>query len=293
MMKNSITKKELENDLLFDTLQALHNCVTKLGLDLYVVGATARDLMMKMLDEAPSKRKTRDLDVAIALSDWSQFDNLSKELLENHFLKEKAKQKFYYKGEQNKNDYEVDIVPFGDIAEDEVIQWPPDSTPEMSVKCFTDVMNHSIPISIDGKFTVNIAPLAGQFFIKLDSWMDRHDCNHKDADDMFFILDKFYMTSIMDDQTPTDDVDDNKEDLIRGAQWIASIMRSILSTVHLNYYSDKIKEELDKKTESQLIKDFILLYGDEKDDAYETCYAIWNNIYEILNKEIAIRNEDQ
>ena len=293
MMKNSITKKELENDLLFDTLQALHNCVTKLGLDLYVVGATARDLMMKMLDEAPSKRKTRDLDVAIALSDWSQFDNLSKELLENHFLKEKAKQKFYYKGEQNKNDYEVDIVPFGDIAEDEVIQWPPDSTPEMSVKCFTDVMNHSIPISIDGKFTVNIAPLAGQFFIKLDSWMDRHDRDHKDADDMFFILDKFYMTSIMDDQTPTDDVDDNEENLIRGAQWIASIMRSILSTVHLNYYSDKIKEELDKKTESQLIKDFILLYGDEKDDAYETCYAIWNNIYEILNKEIAIRNEDQ
>ena len=90
-MKNSITKKELENDLLFDTLQALHNCVTKLGLDLYVVGATARDLMMKMLDEAPSKRKTRDLDVAIALSDWSQFDNLSKELLENHFQKEKAR----------------------------------------------------------------------------------------------------------------------------------------------------------------------------------------------------------
>lgn len=293
MMKISITKKELENDLLFDTLQALHNCVTKLGLDLYVVGATARDLMMKMLDEAPSKRKTRDLDVAIALSDWSQFDNLSKELLENHFLKEKAKQKFSYKGEQNRNDYEVDIVPFGDIAEDEVIQWPPDSTPEMSVKCFTDVMNHSIPISIDGKFTVNIAPLAGQFFIKLDSWMDRHDYNHKDADDMFFILDKFYMTSVMNDQTPTDDVDDNEEDLIRAAQWIASIMRSILSTDHLNYYSDKIKEELDKKTESLLIKDFILLYGDEKDDAYETCYAIWNNIYEILNKEIAIRNENQ
>ena len=292
-MKNSITKKELENDLLFDTLQALHNCVTKLGLDLYVVGATARDLMMKMLDESPSKRKTRDLDVAIALSDWSQFDNLSKELLANHFQKEKAKQKFYYKGEQNKNDYEVDIVPFGDIAEDEVIQWPPDSTPEMSVKCFTDVMNHSIPISVDEKFTVHIAPLAGQFFIKLDSWMDRHDYNHKDADDMFFILDKFYMTSVMNDQTPTEDVDDNEENLIRGAQWIASIMRSILSTVHLNYYSDKIKEELDKKTESQLIKDFILLYGDEKDDAYETCYAIWNNIYEILNKEISVRNEDQ
>ena len=37
-MKNSISKEELENDLLFGTLQALHNCVSKLGLDLYIVG---------------------------------------------------------------------------------------------------------------------------------------------------------------------------------------------------------------------------------------------------------------
>lgn len=294
MMKNSISKEELENDLLFGTLQALHNCVSKLGLELYVVGATARDIMMKMLDESPSKRETRDLDVAIALSDWSQFDNLSQELLANHFQKGKPKQKFYYKGEQHENDYEVDIVPFGDIADDEVILWPPDGTPEMSVKCFTDVMNHSIPISIDEKYTVHIAPLAGQFFIKLDSWMDRHDRDHKDADDMFFILDKFYMTNVMDDQIPTDDVDnDNEESLIRGAQWIASNMRSILSKDHLSYYASKIKEELDKETESELIKDFILLYGDEKDEAYETCYNIWHNIYEILNKEISVRNEDQ
>ena len=292
-MKSSISKKDLENDPLFDTLQALHSCVTKLGLELYVVGATARDLIMKLLDESPSKRETSDLDVAIVLSDWSQFDNLSKELLANHFHKEKSKQKFYYKGEHHENDYEVDIVPFGDIADDEVILWPPDGTPEMSVKCFTDVMNHSIPISVDGKFTVHIAPLAGQFFIKLDSWMDRHDREHKDADDMFFILGKFYMTGVMDGQTPTDDVNDSADSLISGAQWIASIMRSILSTDHLNYYSSKIKEELDKETESELIKDFILLYGDEKDEAYEMCYNIWHNIYEILNKEIVRRNEDQ
>ena len=293
MMKSSISKKDLENDPLFDTLQALHSCVTKLGLELYVVGATARDLIMKLLDESPSKRETSDLDVAIVLSDWSQFDNLSKELLANHFHKGKSKQKFYYKGEHHENDYEVDIVPFGDIADDEVILWPPDGTPEMSVKCFTDVMNHSIPISVDEKFTVHIAPLAGQFFIKLDSWMDRHDREHKDADDMFFILGKFYMTGVMDGQTPTDDVNDSADSLISGAQWIASIMRSILSTDHLNYYSNKIKEELDKETESELIKDFILLYGDEKEDAYEMCYNIWLNIYEILNKEIASRNEDQ
>ena len=89
-MKSSISKKELENDALYDTLKALSDCITGLGLKLYVVGATGRDLMMKLLDEYPSKRKTKDLDVAIALFDWSQFENLSKILqIRNSIMKGK------------------------------------------------------------------------------------------------------------------------------------------------------------------------------------------------------------
>ena len=292
-MRNSISKKELENDLLYDTLQALNKCFTSMNLNLYVVGATARDMIMKLLDETESKRKTKDLDVAIALSDWSQFNNLSEVLQKNYFHKGKAKQKFSYKGEHHENDYEVDIVPFGEIADGEIIAWPPDGTPEMSVKCFTDVMEHAIPVKINEEFTVYIASLAGQFLIKLDSWMDRHDRDHKDAEDMYYILDKFFLTSIMDDQTPPDDVDLNSEDLIRGAQWIGSYMRDILSTEHLNYYSEIIQKELEKGTDSELLKDFIKLYGDEKNDAYETSRSIWNSIYDILNKEIIVRNEDK
>ena len=292
-MKNSISKIELENDLLYDTLQALNKCFTSMNLDLYVVGATARDMIMKLLDETESKRKTKDLDVAIALSDWSQFNNLCEVLQTNYFHKGKAKQKFFYKGEHHENDYEVDIVPFGEIADGEIIAWPPDGTPEMSVKCFTDVMEHAIPVKINEEFTVYIASLAGQFLIKLDSWMDRHDRDHKDAEDMYYILDKFFFTSIMDNQTPPDDVDLYSEDLIRSAQWIGCNMRDMLSTEHLNYYSEIIQKELEKGTDSELIKDFIKLYGDEKDDAYETSYAIWNSIFGILEKEITVRNENK
>lgn len=154
-------------------------------------------------------------------------------------------------------------------------------------------MEHAIPVKINEEFTVYIASLAGQFLIKLDSWMDRHNRDHKDAEDMYYILDKFFLTSIMDDQTPPDDVDLNSEDLIRSAQWIGSYMRDILSTEHLNYYSEIIQKELEKGTDSELLKDFIKLYGDEKNDAYETSRAIWNSIYDILNKEITVRNEDK
>ena len=49
-------------------------------------------------------------------------------------------------------------------------------------------MEHAIPVKINEEFTVYIASLAGQFLIKLDSWMDRHDRDHKDAEDMYYIL---------------------------------------------------------------------------------------------------------
>jgi len=299
MMKNSMSKKDLENDALYDTLKALSDCVSSLGLKLYVVGATARDLMMKLLDEYPSKRKTRDLDVAIALSDWSQFENLSQILQKNYFRKDPANQKFYYEGKKHDNDYEVDVVPFGDIAgEDETLLWPPEYEKEMSVKCFTEVMNRSMPITIDKLFNINIATLAGQFLIKLDAWNDRHTAEYdsKDADDMFLILSRYHDAYIKEPNiTPPDAVDYNNHDneTIWGAQWLASDIKNILSNEHLIYYVNMINAELSKKTESDLINNFIRLYGDEKEEAYDISIKIWSNIYDILNQEIETKNENK
>ena len=294
-----MSKKDLENDALYNTLKALSDCVSSLGLKLYVVGATARDLMMKLLDEYPSKRKTRDLDVAIALSDWSQFENLSQILQKNYFRKDPANQKFYYEGKKHDNDYEVDVVPFGDIAgEDETLLWPPEYEKEMSVKCFTEVMNRSMPITIDKLFNINIATLAGQFLIKLDAWNDRHtaEYNSKDADDMFLILSRYHDAYIKEPNiTPPDAVDYNNHDneTIWGAQWLASDIKNILSNEHLIYYVNMINAELSKKTESDLINNFIRLYGDEKEEAYDISIKIWSNIYDILNQEIETKNENK
>ena len=294
-----MSKKDLENDALYDTLKALSYCVSSLGLKLYVVGATARDLMMKLLDEYPSKRKTRDLDVAIALSDWSQFENLSQILQKNYFRKDPANQKFYYEGKKHDNDYEVDVVPFGDIAgEDDTLLWPPEYEKEMSVKCFTEVMNKSMPITIDKLFNINIATLAGQFLIKLDAWNDRHTAEYdsKDADDMFLILSRYHDAYIKEPNiTPPDAVDYNNHDneTIWGAQWLASDIKNILSNEHLIYYVNMINAELSKKTESDLINNFIRLYGDEKEEAYDISIKIWSNIYDILNQEIETKNENK
>ena len=165
-MEYKITREALQNDLLYDTLKALSQVMNDLQLDVYVVGALARDIAMEILEMPPSPRRTADLDVAIALKDWNQFELLKEHLLENHFVKGKPKQRFYYKGADGNNDYEIDIVPFGELEADEKVAWPPEGNPEMSVKCFKDVMNIADTVVIDDAITVKMAPLSGQFLIK-------------------------------------------------------------------------------------------------------------------------------
>ena len=48
-MEYRITKEELGNDLLFSTLIALEKCMAVHGLPLYVVGARARDVALKLM----------------------------------------------------------------------------------------------------------------------------------------------------------------------------------------------------------------------------------------------------
>jgi len=48
-MEYKITKEKLGNDWLYSTLVALNKCMAEHGLPLYVVGARARDVAMKLM----------------------------------------------------------------------------------------------------------------------------------------------------------------------------------------------------------------------------------------------------
>lgn len=105
-MEYKITKEELGNDWLYSTLVALNKCMAEHGLPLYVVGARARDVAMKLMKGDEPKRRTEDLDVAIAIEDWQTFDDICKTLENNHFKRHGETQKFFYKGVNGDLDFE-------------------------------------------------------------------------------------------------------------------------------------------------------------------------------------------
>ena len=287
-MEYKIDKAKFANDPLYETLAALQKSLEQLNLQLYVVGACARDIAMKVLKVPASVRRTIDIDVAIALDNWEMFDKVSELLQQNNFEKDSyAKQKFYYKGEDGTNDYEVDVVPFGPLANNEVIGWPPEGNPEMSVRCFEDVMKDADTIIVDENVRFCIASLSGQFLIKLDAWIDRHLTTDKDARDMFYIIDNFYWTSIVDKFPPPEQVTNSDDpafdDFVAGAQWIASELRSLLSDEHRAYYVDFINSELSLEDNSKLVQHLVTASNNSNVRNYSNIRLALQNIVNILS----------
>ena len=84
-----------------------------------LVGATARDVLLTHVFGLEVRRATHDLDFAVAVKDWEQFDALRAGLLARNTFKDGggAKQRLYYKGGNGEYDYPIDLVPFGAIGD--------------------------------------------------------------------------------------------------------------------------------------------------------------------------------
>ncbi|MFD2938461.1 nucleotidyl transferase AbiEii/AbiGii toxin family protein [Flavobacterium notoginsengisoli] len=188
-MSYPISSNKFDNPLLKELLQELTLYFDSIGTQFYIIGATARDIIFSAIHDQEPGRKTFDLDIAIAIPNWDDFEKIAAALcnLENFTKSPKQKQRFHYKGI-----YELDIVPFGEIAkEDQNIYWPPEEDHAMSVKGFSEVAKNTITLNVDEEFTVQVASLPGIFILKLIAWKDRHYKTSKDADDISFILDTY------------------------------------------------------------------------------------------------------
>lgn len=76
-MSYKINSDKLAHPLLKPILKELDNYFNKSGIQFFVIGATARDIVMEIHNEK-SGRLTHDLDIAIAISNWDQYGSFGK-----------------------------------------------------------------------------------------------------------------------------------------------------------------------------------------------------------------------
>ena len=278
-----ITSEKIANPLLVELLKKLTDSFNRMGREFYVIGATARDIIIRQLIDTTSGRRTKDLDIAIAIPDWSVFDEIKEVLVADGFKKSTdMRQRFYY------GEYELDIVPYGVAKDDDNIYWPPEEEIAMAVKGFDEVLSESITVNIDGEFDLRIASLHGLFLLKFNAWLDRNIETSKDAEDMSFILSNYFMANL-DRNVYTEVYDwENFDEYIVGGYWLARDLLLLLTKEQIVYYKDCIEKELEKDDESRLFNQIIEnCYG----LTYETVKEAWQTIADVFQKAIEDEND--
>ena len=255
-MTYPISSNTIANPLLVDLLSVLSSCFNKTGNDFFVIGAASRDILRLYLEAEPSPRRTRDLDIAIAVDSWDDFYEISEMLIQNGFRKDShMKQRFYF-GAEKGADYELDVVPFGGVtAPGEKIYWPPEESPMMSVKGFASVLKDCVDVVVDNAFSFKIPSAPAFFVLKFDAWLDRHLLNDKDAKDMSFILANYYLHEITSPAhlEVLDVLPDPFEPFVAGAYMIAKDIIPLLGKDVLHSYVSDIEDELARGEQSQLL----------------------------------------
>lgn len=187
-MDYKVLSTNIEHPLLKPVLEELIPVFEKRGIKFYVIGAVARDIILDLNNEK-SERVTMDLDIAIAIDQWVEFDDISSDILSlpNFSKDEQQQQRFLFKEK-----FQVDIVPYGGIKDqNDKIYWPPDELFAMSVVGFEEAEKQLLPIEMDGSLKFNIVSLEGVFLLKLFAWKDRNNRENKDAEDLGFILNNY------------------------------------------------------------------------------------------------------
>ena len=256
-MSYDISSSKFTHPLLKPILIELTEYFKEFGITFFVIGATARDIIMEIHNEK-SGRLTHDLDIAITVNDWNQYQIIEEGIikLENFSKDPNQKQRFLYLDK-----FQLDIVPFGEIMnQDSKIFWPPDEEFAMSVLGFSAANNASLKVVIDEEIEIEIASLSGIFLLKIAAWNDRNNKTNKDADDIGFILNNYLEINIERAVEFYEEIYTEDFTISTGG---ATLLGKDISGILAQYQDSKIKIieiisiEIGKEEESKLINQIL------------------------------------
>ncbi len=168
-----------------------------LKLAFFIVGATARDILLQHTHGIHTTRATLDIDIGVFVSDWEQFRTLGEALVDTgKFSPTRQTQRLLFD-----NELLLDIIPFGGVAEEnDSISWPPEYAIQMNVAGFQECYQHAVSVLVktDPDLIVKVVSLAGLAILKLVSWDDNIERRGKDAADMFFVMINYIAAGNMD-----------------------------------------------------------------------------------------------
>ncbi|WP_299871804.1 hypothetical protein [uncultured Cocleimonas sp.] len=117
-----------------------------LDIDFLVIGAMARDLVLVHGFGSKIERGTKDIDFGINVASWDEFNALKNCLLDAGYKADaKIEHRLHYTESNEGLDWEIDIIPFGEIADNQNnIYWPPGQDLVMNVQGFLEALSDAL-----------------------------------------------------------------------------------------------------------------------------------------------------
>ena len=250
---------------------------SSMNVPFFIVGATARDILLEAHYGIESKRATVDIDIAIFIENWNQFKRLREALTgSDDFTPAKDIQRLLFKKQ-----LPVDLIPFGGVAEKgDIIEWPPDGSIKMRVTGFRECFQHTVEVKISDKpkLSVNVVSLAGLAILKLISWDDNSARRQKDASDLILIIRNYLDAGNLErlfEEAP-DIVDSGDYDYEAGsARLLGRDISKIAYTSTINRLIEILRRESKNKRGHGIAMD--VLQGDRfADESYEKVSAYFD-----------------
>jgi predicted nucleotidyltransferase len=129
------------------------------GIKYFIIGASARDMILKHGYGIHTIRATLDIDIGIQVSSWDDYKKLSSDLIEaGKFTKSKEPHRFLF------NNTRIDLIPFGNIeTEGNQISWPPEDDVVLNVLGFEEAYKSVIIVRLRSSpvLDIRVASLTG------------------------------------------------------------------------------------------------------------------------------------
>jgi predicted nucleotidyltransferase len=163
-----------------------------IGLELLLVGAQAKVILLENIHGLDPGRATRDIDFAFAVENWDQYNQLKKNLVATGKFREslKEKQRLLFKSSLVQYEFIVDLIPFDGVQDTEnKIAWPPEMDIVMSVSGYREAIKSALLVEFSAGLVISVVSLAGLAILKIFAWSERGTTNaNKDAIDLLTLL---------------------------------------------------------------------------------------------------------
>ncbi|NJB37794.1 nucleotidyl transferase AbiEii/AbiGii toxin family protein [Croceivirga sp. JEA036] len=163
--------------------QILEGVFAAHGIRYYLIGANARDVALYKAGAKPS-RATADIDFAVMVPDLASFEALKTEIKQHGF--EDTKGQIPYRLFHTQSNTVIDLLPFGQIAQDHTVSFTERQIVLSSVG-MTEVATATEEFKHPEGFSIPVSPSHGLVILKFIAWSEKPS-RTKDLGDIAALL---------------------------------------------------------------------------------------------------------